>query len=71
MNDNDVWTAQTAIGVDSSPSGLTTGLDGSIWVANWGQNTVQQIVNDNGVWTVQAAIHVGEYPSALTTGLDG
>ena len=53
------------------PQALTTGHDGSIWVANDGSNTVQQIVNDNGVWTAQAAIDVGTLPVALTTGLDG
>ena len=65
---------QAPIGVGQSPLGpyaLTTGLDGSIWVANRSSNTVQQIVNDNGVWTAQAAIGVGSGPAALTTGLDG
>ncbi|NBS33688.1 MAG: hypothetical protein EBS83_13025, partial [Planctomycetia bacterium] len=59
------------IDVGEGPQGLTTGHDGSIWVANYSSNTVQQIVNDNGVWTAQAAIGVGENPQALTTGLDG
>ncbi|NBP89394.1 MAG: hypothetical protein EBU59_13035, partial [Planctomycetia bacterium] len=59
---------QAAIGVGSGPWALTTGLNGSIWVAG---NTVQQIVNDNGVWTVQTAIDVGETSYGLTTGLDG
>jgi hypothetical protein len=58
---------QAAIAVGTSPAALTTGLNGSIWVAG---NTVQQIVNDNGVWTAQAAID-GVYGVALTTGLDG
>jgi streptogramin lyase len=71
VNVNGDWTAQAAIGVGSEPSGLTTGHDGSIWVANSDSNTVQQIVNDNGVWTAQAAIDVGTSPGALTTGLDG
>jgi hypothetical protein len=62
------------IDVGQSPLGpyaLTTGLDGSIWVANRSSNTVQQIVNDNGVWTAQAAIGVVTWPAGLTTGLDG
>jgi len=59
VNANGVWTAQTAIDVGKKPVGLTTGLDGSIWVGNNGSNTVQQIVNANGVWTAQAAIGVG------------
>ncbi|NDH94546.1 MAG: hypothetical protein EBZ13_08460, partial [Planctomycetia bacterium] len=71
MNDNGVWTAQAAIDVSYGPSGLTTGLDGSIWVAKLKNATVQQIVSDNGVWTAQAAIDVGNGPSGLTTGLDG
>jgi streptogramin lyase len=63
---------QAPIVVGKKPDGLTTGLDGSIWVANKGSNTVQQIdKNDNGVWTAQAAIEVGRTPHALTTGLDG
>jgi hypothetical protein len=54
------------------PDAFTTGLDGSIWVANQYSNTVQQIVkNDNGVWSAQPAIGVGSVPVSLTTGLDG
>ena len=62
---------QAPIRVDQVPWALTTGLDGSIWVANSESDTVQQIVNNNGVWTVQATIGVGSKPTALTTGLDG
>ena len=63
---------QAPIGVGTNPDALTTGLDGSIWVANRDDNTVQQIVkNDSGVWTAQAAIGVGKHPGSLTTGLDG
>jgi streptogramin lyase len=62
---------QAPIRVGQSPWALTTGLDGSIWVANSTSDTVQQIVNNNGVWTVQATIGVGSKPTALTTGLDG
>ena len=51
------------------PNALTTGLDGSIWVANILSSTVQQIVNDNGVWTAQHVMAVGGV--ALTTGHDG
>jgi hypothetical protein len=62
---------QAPIAVGINPQGLTTGHDGSIWVSNYGGDTVQQIVNDNGVWTAQAAIDVGTLPVGLTTGLDG
>jgi hypothetical protein len=62
---------QAPIGVGKHPDAVTTGHDGSIWVANSGSKTVQQIVNDNGVWTAQAAIDVGTYPQALTIGRDG
>ncbi|MGA1785193.1 MAG: fibronectin type III domain-containing protein, partial [Pontimonas sp.] len=62
---------QAPIAVGKGPWGLTTGLDGSIWVANDNLATVQQIVNDNGVWTPQATIGVGMGPTVLTTGLDG
>ncbi|NBP89590.1 MAG: hypothetical protein EBU59_14035, partial [Planctomycetia bacterium] len=72
VNNNGVWTAQTAIDVGTKPQALTTGHDGSIWVANATSNTVQQIVNENGVWTTQPAIDVvGSAPQALTTGLGG
>ena len=66
-----MWTAQTAIRVGNSPYALTTGLDGSIWVANNNSNTVQQITNTGGVWTAQTPISVGKDPWGLTTGLDG
>jgi hypothetical protein len=62
---------QAPIFVRGFPQALTTGLDGSIWVASLASMTVQQIVNDNGVWKAQAAIDVGRQPQALTTGLDG
>jgi streptogramin lyase len=62
---------QAPIGVGSHPTALTTGLDGSIWVANYNSATVQQIVNDSGVWTAQAPIGVGSSPAGLTTGKDG
>ena len=71
VNNNGVWTAQPAIGVGVAPAALTTGLDGSIWVANYGSETVQQIVNVNGVWTAQPAISLVGFPTALTTGRDG
>ena len=66
-----VWTAQSPISVGTNPEALTTGLDGSIWVANYGSNTVQQITQPSGVWTAQSPISVGNGPAALTTGLDG
>jgi hypothetical protein len=71
VKDNGVWTAQAAIDVGIEPVALTTGLDGSIWVANRGSSTVQQIVNNNGVWTPQAAINVINGGLTLTTGQDG
>ena len=71
VNNNGVWTAQPAIDVGVAPAALTTGLDGSIWVANLGSETIQQIVNVNGVWTAQPAIGLVGFPVALTTGRDG
>jgi hypothetical protein len=71
-NDSGDWTGQDPIAVGDIPRAITTGLDGSIWVANEGSDTVQQIVkNDSDVWTAQPAIAVGTLPWALTTGLDG
>ena len=53
---------------------MTTGLDGSLWVASRYTEDVtflQQIVkNAAGTWTAQSPIWV-EKPIALTTGLDG
>jgi hypothetical protein len=44
VNDNGVWTVRAAVYVANDPNALTTGLDGSIWVANDGKNgKVQQI----------------------------
>ena len=61
---------QQTIGV-GIPLSLTTGLDGSIWVANATSNSVQQIVkNDSGDWTAQDPIAVA-CSGDLTTGLDG
>jgi streptogramin lyase len=50
---------------------LTTGQDGSIWVASAQFQTVTQITFADGVWTPQPAIGVNGEPIALTTGLDG
>jgi streptogramin lyase len=50
---------------------LTTGQDGSIWVASVQFQTVNQITFADGVWTPQPAIGVNGEPIALTTGLDG
>ena len=58
---------QSAITVGQNPKPLTTGLDGSIWVANQTSNTVQQITNIEGVWTAQPAIAVGNGPTGLIT----
>jgi hypothetical protein len=68
-----IWSVQGApIQVDKSPSALATGLDGSIWVASKGKNTVQRIANEMGTWAVRgAAIPVGDYPWALAAGTDG
>ena len=69
---------QPVIGVEEigiltypTPTGITTGLDGSIWVANSTANTVQQITSSDGVWFAQTPIAVGRHPLGLTTGLDG
>jgi hypothetical protein len=76
VNTNGVLTAQPAIVVSSGSrntvAALTTGLDGSIWVAY--PNAVRQIVNQGGVWTAQPPISPkGDdfYPDTLTPGLDG
>jgi hypothetical protein len=72
VNEHGQWFVKgSAISVDSAPK-VTTGLDGSIWVASEDYGTVQHIVNKRGGWFVQGdAIKVGDYAAALTTGLDG
>jgi hypothetical protein len=79
INTNGVLTAQPEIGVAGEPRVLTTGLDGSIWVAIPG--AIQQIVNEGGAWTAQpptstvvgyeSEFAVAPGPWCLTTGLDG
>jgi virginiamycin B lyase len=65
------WSLQPPITVGTGGHALTTGLDGSIWVANEGDNTVQQIAQVNGVWTALSPISVGSEPDAMATGSDG
>ena len=50
---------------------VTTGEDGSIWVASLQFQTVNQVTFEDGVWTPQPAIGVNGEPSALTVGQDG
>ena len=71
MNVNGTWTPQPAINVGTGPTGLTTGADGSIWVANTQSDTVQRIAKVNGTWVPQPAVSVGSSPSGLTVGSDG
>ena len=59
------------ITVGASPTELTVGQDGSIWVSNSGDNSVQQIVNTAGGWIAQPAIAVGFNPAGLATAQDG
>jgi len=59
------------ITVGDSPTELTVGQDGSIWVSNSGDNSVQQIVNTAGGWIAQPAIAVGASPTGLATAQDG
>ena len=64
-------TALVALGENVGSRGITTGSDGSLWVANYGSNTVQQIANVNGSWVAQSPIPVGSSPNMITTALDG
>jgi hypothetical protein len=58
----------------SARKAMTTGLDGSVWVASSTDDDtgfLQQIVkNAAGTWTAQSPIWVDK-PTAMTTGLDG
>ncbi len=53
------------------PPPVKPGLDGSIWVAEAGTATVQNVTKSNGVWTAQPTINVGIAPNGLTTAADG
>lgn len=64
-------TALVALGENVQSFGITTGSDGSLWVANYESNTVQQIANVNGSWVAQSPIPVVSSPSMITTALDG
>ena len=61
-----------SIAVDNFPTLLTTGLDGSIWVASE-RGTVQRVVKtQDGNWIVEnPSILVGDTLRSLTAGLDG
>ena len=62
---------QTPLATYDRSYALTTGSDGSIWVASVQFQTVNQVTFEDGVWTSQPAIGVNGEPIALTTGLDG
>ena len=62
---------QTPLTMFDRSYALTTGQDGSIWVASAQFQTVNQVTFADGVWTQQPAIGVSGEPIALTTGLDG
>ena len=62
---------QTPLATYDRSYALTTGSDGSIWVASVQFQTVNQVTVEDGVWTSQPAIGVNGEPIALTTGLDG
>ena len=59
------------LGKNVQSFGTTTGSDGSLWVANYGSSTIQQIVNVNGAWVAQSPIPVGPHPQMITAALDG
>ena len=59
------------LGTNVQSSGITTGPDGSLWVANYGSSTIQQIVNVNGAWVAQSPISVGLHPQMIAIATDG
>lgn len=59
------------LGKNAQTFGTTTGPDGSIWVANNGSSTIQQIVNVNGAWVAQSPIPVGPHPQMIAIATDG
>jgi len=51
------------------PAGLTTGLDGSIWVA--AADGLRQITHADGVWAIQSPIQLDSSPLFIVTAHDG
>jgi hypothetical protein len=72
---NGQWSAQEPIRLLESPSAMTTGVDGTIWLAYHAGGTghVRRIgKGQDGTWGFQGqAISVDDKPSALTAGTDG
>lgn len=66
-----VFQGLTPVVVIAYSAALTTGQDGSIWIANSVSNTVQQITNVGGTSTARPPITVGSGPARLLTALDG
>ena len=65
-----------AIPVDKNPVTLTTGTDGSIWVASqpehfYSDGSLQRIVNENGTWFVKGSAISLDRSWWMTAGLDG
>jgi len=73
VNESGRWVPKQAIAVDDIPTALTTGMDGSIWVASYNSSTLNHIVlGQDGKWFVEGrGIKVDTNPSALTTAKDG
>jgi hypothetical protein len=72
---NGQWSAQKPIRLLETPSAITTGADGTIWLTYHAGGTghVRRIgKGQDGTWGFQGqAISVDNSPSALTTGTDG
>jgi|LakMenEpi03Aug12_release.lakeMendotaPanAssembly.Ray.scaffolds.fasta_scaffold02415_8 hypothetical protein len=80
VQENGSWVRKEAITVDKWPRGITTGIDGTIFVVSRTSSdsspapgSVQRIVQDqNGNWFVQGEpIPVDQDPWAITAGPDG
>jgi streptogramin lyase len=70
VKQNGVWTAQPAIPALPNIYDLAATPDGSIWMANYGYNSIFQLVNTNGVWDYKPGFFVVS-PTYFTVGLDG
>jgi hypothetical protein len=73
VNESGTWMPQRRTALDEQPVALTTGADGSIWVAIPKSSTLQHIVRgQDRNWFIEGpSINVDTSPSALTTAKDG
>lgn len=55
----------------SGVRGVLVAGDGSIWVSNSNDGSIQQVVESGGLWAAKTPISVGTSPYDMVQGLDG